>query len=140
MKLIITNSNENANSSSTVVANLLELNSSCLDAEATEIVVDNFLHSFPLKDVAGVVHKILSKLRIGGSVTFIEVEFELLADSLSKGEILLEDMNDLAIDGKYVRSFISLGFLESILSKYGLKITEKSIHNKSLFILKGTRC
>lgn len=121
------------------IDSLTQLTEKCLDAEATEITVDDFLSLFYFDEIEKVINIILSKLRLGGTITFSDYDFELLAHQLDTGAINIEVLN-MMFQGKNIRSFVSLDLVESILNKFGIKIIEKGIYEKSLFILKGIRC
>lgn len=136
MKLIFTRENEEDNNA-VIVNDIGILDILAEDAEATEIIVDEFLNQFSYADAGKVLNKILSKLRIGGTIVVIQLDVEILANHLSRGMIDVEQFNAVAFPGP-CKSLMSLEIIETLLKNAGVKITSKFIKN-DIAIVKGIR-
>lgn len=107
------------------------------DAEATEIIVDEFLNQFSYADAGKVLNKILSKLRLGGTVTVVQTDIELLAYHLARGMIDVERFNEIAFPGP-CKSAMSLEIVESLLKGARIKIIHK-FFNDDICTVRGVR-
>ena len=63
------------------------------EAEATNIVVDNILSEFTFEEIGDIVQKIMAKMRINSTVTFYQLDFDLLSHHYNKGLIGIHDVN-----------------------------------------------
>lgn len=127
MKVIFTQDpTQSSGEGSTVIKDINLANLSVDDGEATEIVVDDFLSSYPLHDVANIFNVILNKLRQRGTITITFIDIEFAAYRLSRGFITTEEFNEI-IFYKSVRSLTSCDVFESILQKFGIVIESKRL-------------
>lgn len=92
------------------------------DAEATEIVFDNTLRSNFLNDIDRILATAQKKLRLGGKITIIDVDFDLLTFLYSKtGNII--DLNNGIIGNRIpIRSFLNYEIISELAKSKGLVI------------------
>jgi hypothetical protein len=99
------------------------------DSEATEIVFDNILRANFLQDVDKIIELAAKKLRSNGSITIIDIDFELLAFAFSKtGDIV--QLNQAVINNKTpIRSFLTHELLNAIAQSKKLTVELVNMKN-----------
>jgi predicted SAM-dependent methyltransferase len=107
------------------------------NSEAKEIVVDFFLGNFYFAEIPSVIEKICRKLRFGGQITIIDMDFEFLCHKLEYEEI--QRINQVVFDKKPIKSFYNIEYIKSLLEKY-VKITNAYFDDNNNFVLVGERC
>jgi hypothetical protein len=136
MKVIFTRANVEDNDA-VVINDINIIDIMVEDAEATEIVVDEFLNQFSYADAGKVLDKILSKLRINGKIIIVQTDVELLAYHLARGMIDVERFNEIAFPGP-CKSMMSLEIIETLIQAIGVKITRK-FFNDDIATVEGVR-
>jgi hypothetical protein len=137
MKLIFTKANNNTDDA-VIINDINIVDILADDAEATDILVDEFLNQFSYADAGKVLNKILSKLRLGGSITVVQTDGELICYHLARGMIDLERFNEIVFPYP-CKSLMSLEIVEALLKNAGIKIVSKHITENDIAIVKGTR-
>ena len=134
MKIAFSNTNDHEDSLWVNSPNSLNIIAD--DGEATEIMVDDILHSFSLKEVENILQLIASKIKKGGKLILYLTDIELLSHMLTTGSITFNDFNDCFFhSGQSIKSFISSDFIFDILNRLGFKINQKQIKNFTLIIV-----
>lgn len=87
--------------------------------ECEEILIGPCVNKIPIDKVEAFLVKVFSKLRKGGFLTMNFISPRVLAMSLCRDEISLEDFNIAVYSNK---SLISLDMLEKIIFKQNLSI------------------
>lgn len=99
------------------------------NSECTSIIVDNFLNQFFTKDIAGILNKISSKIRINGKITVIENDIDLIANNYTRGFISFDQFNELMFGDTPVRSFTRIEDVHGILTGVGLVVQSKQLRD-----------
>jgi hypothetical protein len=104
------------------------------DSEATEIVFDNILRSNFLNEVDKILALAKKKLRLSGTVTIIDIDFDLLQFAYSKtGNII--DLNNGIINGRVpIRSFLNNELIVEIAKSKGFIIDFVDIKNVEFIV------
>ena len=114
----------------------MNLDEVVFDCEATDIVVDNYLSQFSEKELPQLLYKILSKLRINGTITISDVDIDIVTMRYSRGDINIKDLNDLLFDGTYRKSILNLESVSEVLNNNNFKTEQSSIDsNTGLFFI-----
>lgn len=113
-----------------VIKDINMTNFSIDDGEATEIIVDDFLSSYPLADIPNIFNVILNKLRQRGTITIIFIDIEFAAYKLSRGFMTPAEFNETTFY-KPVQSLINYDIFESILAKFGIVIESKILSSET---------
>lgn len=121
------------------ITNLNTLNIIVEDAEATEIIIDNYLSAFTYKQVPEVLNKILNKLRIKGNITIYQPDIDFICFEYTKNNIDQNTLNDILFDGGPLGSFWSMETLCELLKNYNIEILNKKFVNQTLAIINGVR-
>ncbi len=141
MKLILTKSKEYH---SNEYVNLQELNLIdvfCDDAEAVEIIVDDFLSSeCTYEELGPTLEKICSKLRLNGKITIIDKDIELLNHSLTLGRTDLDSYNNILFGAGPIKSVYNIDIICDLLKSMSIKVTQKIIEPNCSIIVEGIRC
>ncbi len=111
------------------------------DNPFTEINCDWFLSQFTYEDIPKVVEAIISKVRIGGTVNFQELDvfnFAKHVDSIriNPAQVYIPN-NDLC--GNRITSFLSLEYLRTLIPENFTIITSMFVRGKGQFQLKIKR-
>jgi hypothetical protein len=137
MKIYLSEKNL-TNTEFTHVTNIINLDNTVENTEAKEIVIDNFLRSFKQDEIEEALKKILSKLRIGATVTILDVDVDVISMKFSRGDMTLEELNN-SLFSFSLNSLINIEFITGIISKF-VEITDVSLdQNNANFIIKGKR-
>jgi len=112
------------------INNLSSLDIIVDNGEASEIVVDDILCSFNIKEVPDVIRLIASKIKKGGKIILYFTDIELLSHMLSTGAITLTDFNEAIYPaGSSVKCAVSTDIIIDELRLAGFKISQKQIKN-----------
>ena len=108
----------------------------CENAEATEIIVDEFLHYLDFEQIPKFFETLRNKLRRRGQLILIFNDFDLICKSYLNSGMTIADVNYILFNQR--QNTITSTEIIDLLSSVKLKITSKSIayHN---FIIKATR-
>jgi len=137
MKIYLSEKNL-TNTEFTHVTNIINLDNTVENTEAKEIVIDNFLRSFKQDEIEEALKKILSKLRIGATVTILDVDVDVISMKFSRGDMTLEELNN-SLFSFSLNSLVNIEFITGIISKF-VEITDVSLdQNNANFIIKGKR-
>ena len=98
------------------------------DAEATSIVVDNFLSQFQFKDMGAIIDKIISKLRINGSIVFYQLDMDILSHQHSRRAVDIGQYNDIVFGELSISSVFNIESLCDLISASGLSIETKEVN------------
>lgn len=90
------------------VSNIMMLNDMVLDCEATDIIVDNYLSQFSESELPQLLSKILSKMRVNGTITIVDIDVDILSMRYNRGDVTIKDLNDLLFDGTSRKSLLNL--------------------------------
>lgn len=123
----------------THVSNIMTLDRSVLDCEATDIIVDNYLSQFSEQELIEVLRKILSKVRLNGSITLIDIDVDVVALRYSRGDIDIKSLNQLLFSHSARKSFLNI---ESVATAFQnvFKIEQSSINSEiGTFLIKARR-
>lgn len=98
------------------------------DAEATNIVVDNFLSQFQFKDMGAIIDKIISKLRINGSIAFYQLDMDILSHQHSRRAVDIGQYNDIVFGESSISSVFNIESLCDLINASGLSIETKEVN------------
>lgn len=90
------------------VSNIMMLNDMVLDCEATDIIVDNYLSQFSESELPQLLSKILSKMRVNGTITIVDIDVDILSMRYNRGDVTIKDLNDLLFGGTSRKSLLNL--------------------------------
>jgi hypothetical protein len=139
MKLLFTNQIPQDSNGVCCITDLSLLDMMCDDAEAEDIVVDEYLRRFKYAEIGPVMQKIVSKLRIGGTITVVDRDIELMAYRLSKGDIDVDQFNDLLCSEGPINCFVTMDTIRDLLNSFGIHIQEQFINEQFLYSVTGRR-
>ena len=111
------------------------------DNPVTEMNCDWFLSQFKEEEIPKVVEVLLSKIRIGGTVCFQELdvyEFSKRSNGLRINPAQVYITNDL-LGGNKIASFLSLEYLRTLIPENFITLTSMFIKGKQQFQLKVKR-
>jgi len=90
------------------VSNIMMLDDMVLDCEATDIIVDNYLSQFSENELPQLLSKILSKMRVNGTITIVDIDVDILSMRYNRGDVTIKDLNDLLFGGTSRKSLLNL--------------------------------
>lgn len=122
----------------TIISDIALLEMMVEDNECNNIVVDSFLSNFHIENVKSVLEKILSKLRINGTIIITDVEADIMANDLLRSDIDLETFNSIIFSGDNTRSVLTIEYVRGCLMESGIEITRSYIE-KNFFVVEGKR-
>jgi hypothetical protein len=99
--------------------NVASLSQNVLDAEANEIVCEDFLSQHNFADVPRVLELVLSKLRLNGVVTISENDFGMISRQIFREEVPLETINEKVFPpktGAMTKCMLNLDFIKNMLT------------------------
>lgn len=137
MQLVLTNNNYDLDNF-TVINDISLLDIMVDDSECTVINVESFLSNFEMGQIKNVLQKLLSKLRINGTIIISDLELETLALSHLIKESLIEEFNQIAFSNPNLKSFLTIEFVLSALKEFGLVIEMSYIEN-NFFVIRARR-
>lgn len=121
------------------ISNIMTLDNSVLDCEANDIIVNNYLSDFSDGEHELLISKILSKLRLNGTITIIDNDFDILANRYSRNEIDIKTMNQFVFDGGTKKSLLKIESVIELLNGK-CKIEQSSITSQDGgFMIKARR-
>jgi len=108
------------------------------DSECTVIVMDGILRRLNLDSVLITIDDAIKKLRLGGKLKIIDIDFDLLMHVYKKiGNI--GDLNRAVFSSSEVRSFLNYELILEIISKYP-KVEVSAVNLKNIeFDIEVTR-
>ena len=132
MKIILSHSAP-ANEGHKWVQDLSHIDTAVDNSEATEIIVDSFLSSFGYQNIGSVVGKIVSKLRMGGTLVIYENDIDLLSHQYSKSGMDIQDINNLLFgDTPAIACVLNTETITDLLEQMGLRIEERLINSDTM--------
>lgn len=140
MQLTLTNNppSNKAPENSTVIGDIALLDMMIEDNECNNIVVDSFLSNFHIENVKNVLEKILSKLRINGTIIITDVDADIIANDLLRSDIDLETFNSIIFSFDKTRCVLTIEYIRNCLVEFGIEVTRSYIEN-TFFVLEGKR-
>lgn len=120
-------------------SNLAMLDGMLLDSEGTDIICDDFISSFAYEEIAGLLNKLASKIRIKGKLTIADVDANILSVRTYNQEVAENELNSMLFTNQKRKSIVSLSTIEEKLPK-NLDIESKTYDHKTCrFILVARR-
>ena len=113
------------------ISNIATLDGQVLDSEATQIIADQFLSMFNYHEVDQIISKVSRKMRLGGELTIIEPDFNLISQQYTRDDFSLGDINKILFNGSYIKSVLNLEEIVNRLPAHNLSISQKSFNNQS---------
>jgi len=121
------------------ISNVMMLDKVVLDCEATDIIVDDYLSQFSEDELPQLLSKILSKLRLDGTITLVDTDVDILSMRYTRGDISIKDLNELLFGSVSRKSLLNIESVSAPLSK-GFKIEQSSIDSQlGNFFVKARR-
>ncbi len=117
--------------------NLASFDSSVLDSEVTSITLDCFLSCFSFSEITEVLKIVFKKCRTNCEVTILESDCNILFRQYTRGDIELNEFNQLFFDGAK-KCFLNCEAVETFVPN-NYKIEEKSILSSGSMMLKLRR-
>jgi len=114
MKIYLSNKKPE-NSSHTHVSNIVSLDNTVTDSEATEIVVDNFLCQFSIGELGPALEKILSKLRLNSTLTIKDKDIDIVCMKHVRGDWSLAEVNSNLFQSGATKSFLNIETIQANL-------------------------
>lgn len=123
----------------THVSNIMTLDTAALDCEATEIVVKNYLSEFTDAEIKPLLAKILSKLRLDGTITILDNDIDITYMRYDRGDIDLRSLNSIVFGGGVKKCFVNVETVKGLLTQ-GCKVEQSMLDSESgNFVLKARR-
>ena len=94
----------------THISNVMMLDKAVLDCEATDIIVDDYLSQFSESELPQLLSKILSKLRLDGTITLVDTDVDILSMRYTRGDISIKDLNELLFESVSRKSLLNIEF------------------------------
>lgn len=121
------------------INNVAMLNSNVLNAEATYIICDNFISTFPIEELSQLLSLISSKMRMGCELIINDVDSDLLFKRSYTEEINIHEVNTAIFKEQNRKSIFNIDLIQNLLPS-GLEITHKHYdYNHCLFTIKCKR-
>jgi hypothetical protein len=99
------------------------------DSECTAIVLDGILRKLPIDQAAQTIALAYKKLRIGGILKIVDIDFDLLVYVYGKSKNLAS-LNQAIFAPSEIRSFLSVDLLKEITQQYPkLSLQSMNIQN-----------
>jgi|TARA_Y100000593_G_C4238610_1_gene300903 hypothetical protein len=96
-----------------------------MDSEASHIVCDRFLSSFPHDDVAAVSKLIFQKMRIGCELVIIEPDFYLISKHIFDESASINDINPIVFKSNTIKSLLTMDAVTGLVGDPNLEIVSK---------------
>lgn len=139
MKIFLSH-NEPEDKSYIWINNIAILADKVLDSEATSIVCDNFLSTFPIDQLGALLTKIISKMRFNCELTIKDVDSNIINRRYMNEEIDINEINLLMFGKNQKRRSILNMISVSALMPNNIKLQTKDYNYGSCcFILKYKR-
>lgn len=116
MKIYIGNRNINDSSYKTINEPQI-MNYIAEDSECTVIVLDGVLRKLPIEKVAQTIALANQKLRIGGILKIVDIDFDMLVYVYGKSKNLV-DLNNAIFAPSEIRSFLSVDLVKEIIQQH----------------------
>ena len=107
------------------------------NCEAKEIVVDFFLGNFWFHQLEEVIDVICRKLRLGGTITINDMDFDFLVNKMESEPI--QNINNIVFAERAIKSFYTVEYITSLLEKH-VKIIKAFFDDNNNFVLVGEKC
>lgn len=138
MKIYLSNNKPN-NNTHTWINNLSTLNDTVLNAEATEIICEDFLSSFNIDEQRELINKVVEKLRLNSKLIISEVDCNLISKRFYLEELNLQEINRIMFTNKR-KSILSVAEISKNLPDK-LEVNNKHFqYNECRIILTCRRC
>lgn len=138
MKIYLSNNKPN-NNTHTWINNLSTLNDTVLNAEATEIICEDFLSSFTIDEQRELINKVVEKLRLNSKLIISEVDCNLISKRFYLEELNLQEINRIMFTNKR-KSILSVAEISKNLPDK-LEVNNKHFqYNECRIILTCRRC
>ena len=99
------------------------------DSECMVIVLDGVLRKLPIDQLAQTIALAYKKLRIGGTLKIVDIDFDLLVYAYGKSKNLAS-LNQAIFAPSEIRSFLSVDLLKEIIQQYPkLSLQSMNIQN-----------
>ena len=116
MKIYIGNRDINDNSYKTINEPQI-INYIAEDSECNVIVLDGILRKLGIDQVLQTIDLVNKKLRIGGILKIVDIDFDLLVYRYGKSKNLVE-LNRAIFAPSEIRSFLSIDLIKEIIQQY----------------------
>ena len=100
------------------------------DSECTVIVLDGVLRKLPIDQLAQTIALAYKKLRIGGTLKIVDIDFDLLVYAYGKSKNLAS-LNQAIFAPSEIRSFLSVDLLKEIIQQYP-KLSLQSMNSQNI--------
>ena len=117
--------------------NVPALSREVMDNEAREIICENFLSSFDYNDVPKLLEFIFNKIRLEGTLTIREPDFNLISRQFFREEVDTKLVNDIVFsENQILKCFLTLESVEQLVQADRFKVVSKEFdsHNFTLKI------
>jgi len=114
MKVYLSNKKPE-NSEHVHVSNIVSLDNTVNDSEATEIILDNFLCQFSINELGPVLEKILSKLRLNSTLTIKDKDIDIVCMKHVRGDWSLAEVNSNLFQSGATKSFLNIETIQANL-------------------------
>lgn len=132
MKIILSN-RKPSESNHIWVSDISSLDLFVDDSEATEIIIDSMLTSFPYVELSSVLNKAVSKIRINGRIIIYEKDIDMICHHYNKMGMGVQDINDLLFDTSgSIASVLNIETIVDRLKDLELTIEEQFINSETM--------
>lgn len=97
------------------------------DCEATHIIADNFFSHFKFDLLGDVIQKIVSKLRINGTITFYQLDIDILSHQYARMNMDIGQYNTTLFSAGPIASTFNMESLCDLLIDAGLTMETKEV-------------
>ena len=96
------------------------------DSEATEILAEDVIKYIPYKNIPGVLHNWIRKLRINGKIIIGGYDIDEIVKSYLNKTCSLDEINTLLYgrdrDPMALSSIVTVSYIKDLMEKFGLNI------------------
>ena len=104
--------------------NIATFSRGVMDSEATNIICDRFLSSFPYDKIETVLGLVLQKMRIGCELTVMEPDLRLISKNVFQDNMEEKLINEIVFKSGNLKSILTMETIEKWVSPK-LEITSK---------------
>ncbi len=121
------------------VSNMAVFNGIIDNNEATSVVCDNFLSCFTHEELAGVIEKIVSKMRLNSELIIMQPDVYMLSHAICREEVNVGQVNSILFKNGAIKSVCSIEEIHQALPP-NIQITHQNFDMATLTItIKATR-
>ena len=121
------------------VSNIMSLDNTVLNCEATDIIVKDYLSQFTDIELVPLLQKILSKLRLNGTITIVDNDIDIVCMKYDRGDIDLKTFNSMIFRGQPKKSFLNIDVVKDLI-KDSFSIEQAAMDSQTgNFIVKARR-